>query len=208
MLLHSGWSCFQLCFFFFLSTCSEGHFPVVFWLFVANSAFWQLSATLSLHCKTSRRQRSARRFCVPILGNRDLRRAIGRCVFDASETLMPASERSGFCIKRARKSKSLFWQSTACQRSGSAAKAHQTNLRGWVLYPFNLFMSQNDSFTFRNILSAAFCLSWEVYQWAVVSCGRLFSEWVLGGCKCDPGLHLFRRWLLRFLRRKQSFVWL
>jgi len=92
---------------------SHAGFPV----FGVNDACWQTS--------------SPRPLCVLSLQG-------DRCLLDAAATVTPVCWVSKWVVKcmGVRKSRCLFWQRVkSCQRSGSTAQSHQTNLRRWASDP-------------------------------------------------------------------------
>lgn len=90
------------------------------------------------HCKICWRLNSAQRLCAPVLSNNELRGAIGRCLFDAADTVMPlcgVSKWMCVCVcsrvyvyKGWGKVSVVFGWKIICQRSDSIANTpHKPN---------------------------------------------------------------------------------
>lgn len=84
-----------------------------------------LIGTFSLHCKMCWRLDSAQCLFAPVLSNNELRGAIGRCLFDAADTVMPLCGVSKWSVcsrvhahKGWEKAGVCFGRKIVCQRSG------------------------------------------------------------------------------------------
>lgn len=105
-----------------------------------------LPGTFSLHCKICWRPNWAQRLCAPALSNNELRRAIGTCLFDAADTVMPLCGVSKWnvCVLTCMwgKLSDCFGREIICKRTGSAAKKITKEiLQRWVLHSPNLSSS-------------------------------------------------------------------